>query len=337
MNINIVPLGNAIKDFFGIDTETDPRATYNRRSSDKPLTVAQVRDKYKMPRSFTDMLPWTEYLSESQCFLMDDYKSVGAVYELTPKSCEGRPDQFLKKLQEDIQNMLSSVPERDQNPWIMQIYVQDDDSLLSSYDKLEQSIPEVIRETEYTQEWLRRQKQHLDDVSHTDSLFYDDLVTDDHWSGKSHHVRMVFYRRQGQNEKLRRGLTPEIELNNTLKKVEAMLKSAGIIAKRSSGSDFFSWMLRWFNPKPPITKGNLDNFEKLINYRDDDKKPYFHDFAEGLLFSMPKSDDDEQCWYFDDIAHRILTVERLNRVPLASIMIIILPLWIACRPAVSLQ
>ncbi|WP_198265287.1 hypothetical protein [sulfur-oxidizing endosymbiont of Gigantopelta aegis] len=25
--------------------------------------------------------------------------------------------------------------------------------------------------------------------------------------------------------------------------------------------------------------------------------------------------DDEQCWYFDDIPHRILTVERLNRVP----------------------
>jgi len=311
---------SSVKDFFGMDINSDPAVKHNRRQSDKPLTIAQVKNKYKMPRSFTDMLPWVEYLPEFRCFLLDDYKSVGAIYDITPKACEGRPDEFLKKLQTDIQNVFSSVPERDQNPWVMQLYVQDDDSLLSSYDELEQSIPESIRETEYTQEWLRRQKQHLDDISHTDSLFYDDLVTDNHWSGKSHHVRMVFYRRQGKNEKFRRGLTPEIELNNTLKKVESMLKAVGVRAKRSDGQQFFNWMLRWFNPKPPITQGNADDFEKLINYSDDDERPVFHDFAEGLLFSMPESDDNAQCFYFDQIAHRILTIERLNRVPMPGHM-----------------
>lgn len=313
-------VNKAVKDFFGIETNTDPRVGHDRRESDKPLTVDQVRDKYKMPRSLTDMLPWTEYLPESRCFLLDDYKSVGAAYELTPKACEGRPDKFLKKLQDDIQNLFSSVPERDQNPWVMQIYVQDDDSLLSTYDQLEQSIPEAIRKTEFTQQWLRIQKQHLDDISHTDSLFYDDLVTDNHWSGKSHRVRMVFYRRQGRTEKLRRGLTPEIELNNTLKKVEAMLKAAGIGVRRSNGEDFFYWLLRWFNPKPPITQGDPDKFEKLVQYPKPEDLPHFHDFAEGLLFSMPRSNDDDQCWYFDDIAHRILTVERFNRAPSAGHM-----------------
>ena len=308
-------VSKAVKDFFGIETNPDPRADYNRRQSDKPLTIDQVKAKYQLPRSLTDMFPWTEYLEHSQCFLLDDYKSVGAAYELTPRACEGRPDEFLKKLQVDIQNMFSSVPERDQNPWIMQIYVQDDDSLLTTYDQLEQSIPEDIRKTEFTQKWLQIQKQHLDDISHTDSLFYDDLVTDNHWSGKSHRVRMVFYRRQGRTEKLRRGLTPEIELNNTLKKVEAMLKAAGVVAKRSHGKDFFYWLLRWFNPRPPITKGDPDKFEKLVTYPKAEELPFFHDFAEGLLYSMPRSDDDQQCWYFDDIAHRILTVERLRRVP----------------------
>ena len=308
-------VNRAVMDFFGIDSNPEPGAKHNRRKSDKPLTVAQVRDKYKMPRSLTDRLPWTEYLPESRCFLLDDYKSVGAAYELSPTACEGRPEKFLKKLQENIQNMLSSVPERDQNPWVMQIYVQDDDSLLSTYDQLEQSIPEAIRKTEFTQHWLRIQKQHLDDISHTNSLFYDDVVTDNHWSGKSHRVRMVFFRRQGRTEKLRRGLTPEMELNNTLKKVESMLKAAGVAAKRSNGEDFFYWMLRWFNPKPPITRGDPDKFEKLVKYPDEAELPVFHDFAEGLLFSMPKSDDLEQCWYFDELAHRVLTVERLNRVP----------------------
>ena len=308
-------VNRAVKDFFGIEAHTDPGTKHNRRQSDQPLTVSQVKDTYKMPRSFTDRLPWVEYLTDSRCFLLDDYKSVGAIYELTPTACEGRPDEFLLKLQKDIQSMLSAVPERDQNPWVMQIYVQDDDSLLSTYDKLEQSIPEAIRSTEFTQDWLRQQKQHLNDISHTDSLFYDDVVTDNHWSGKSHRVRMIFFRRQGRSEKLRRGLTPEIELNNTLKKVESMLKSAGVVAKRSNGEAFFYWMLRWFNPKPPITKGDPDKFEKLVQYPDADELPHFHDFSEGLLFSMPRSDDDEQSWYFDDIPHRILTVERLNRVP----------------------
>ncbi len=317
MNTEIIvsTVNKAVKDFFGIENHSEPKAKHNRRQSDKPLTISQIKNKYKMPRSLTDMLPWVEYLPETQCFLLDDYKSAGAVYELTPTACEGRPEEFLQKLQKDIQNMLSSVPERDQNPWIMQIYVQDDNSLLSTYDQLEKSIPEYIRETEFTQEWLRIQKQHLDDISHTDSLFYDDVVTDNHWSGKSHRVRMVFFRRQGRSEKLRRGLTPEIELNNTLKKVESMLKAAGVGAKRSNGEDFFYWMLRWFNPKPAITNGDPDKFEKLVKYPDEDDLPQFHDFAEGLLFSMPRSSDDEQCWYFDDIPHRILTVERLNRVP----------------------
>ena len=313
----VTTVNKAVKNFFGIETEVQPQARFNRRKTDKPLTVAQVKEKYKLPRSFTDMLPWVEYLSESRCILLDDYKSVGAVYDIKPTACEGRPEQFLKTLQENIKNMLCSIPERDHNPWTMQIYVQDDDSLLQTYEHLEQSIPESIRNTEFTQQWLKIQKQHLDDISHTSSLFYDDLVTDNDWSGKTHRVHLVFYRRQGKNEKLRRGLTPEIELNNTLKKVEAMLKSAGVQAKRSSGKDFFYWMLRWFNPRPPITKGDPDKFEQLVKYHDEDL-PAFHDFAEGLLFSMPRSDDEQQCWYFDDIAHRIVTVERLKRVPVAG-------------------
>ena len=312
-------VNRAVKDFFGIESQAAPQVKFNRRKSDRPLTEAQVREKYKLPRSLTDMMPWVEYLPDSQCFLLDDYKSVGAVYDIKPTACEGRPEQFLRSLQENIKNMLCSVPERDHNPWVMQIYVQDDDSLLQTYERLEQSIPKSIRETEFTQQWLQIQKQHLEDISHTTSLFYDDQVTDNHWSGKTHRVRMVFYRRQGKNEKLRRGLTPEIELNNTLKKVESMLKAAGIQLQRATGEAFFYWMLRWFNPRPPITKGDPDKFEQLVGYSDEDL-PTFHDFSEGLLFSMPRSDDEKQCWYFDGIAHRIITVERLKRVPSAGHM-----------------
>jgi hypothetical protein len=45
--------------------------------------------------SFTDHLPWVEYLDTEQCFLLDDNRSVGAVFELLPIGTEGREPDWL--------------------------------------------------------------------------------------------------------------------------------------------------------------------------------------------------------------------------------------------------
>ena len=56
-----------IKDFLGFDTcdQAKPQVKHDRRATDKPLSMAQVRNGYKLPRSITDILPWVEYLPES--------------------------------------------------------------------------------------------------------------------------------------------------------------------------------------------------------------------------------------------------------------------------------
>ena len=56
--------------------------------------------KTKRGPSFTDYLPWMEYTPSSKTFLLEDGKSVGAVWEIDPIGTEGRSDEFKETLRE---------------------------------------------------------------------------------------------------------------------------------------------------------------------------------------------------------------------------------------------
>ncbi|MCB1641900.1 MAG: TraC family protein, partial [Xanthomonadales bacterium] len=44
----------------------------------RPVTRRRLaRDQYTRPPSFTDLLPWCEYLPDHQAFLLEDGRSVG--------------------------------------------------------------------------------------------------------------------------------------------------------------------------------------------------------------------------------------------------------------------
>jgi hypothetical protein len=65
------------------------------RADDAPLKTANVKRIYQRPPSFTDFLPWAEYLPESRSFLLEDGISVGALFELTPVGTEARTPRFM--------------------------------------------------------------------------------------------------------------------------------------------------------------------------------------------------------------------------------------------------
>jgi hypothetical protein len=80
--------------------------------------------------SFTDLLPWVEYDPESQSFLLEDGVSLGAVFEIEPVGCEARTSEFMTHLRDAIQTVINeAIPELDEGPWILQVYVQDEPSL----------------------------------------------------------------------------------------------------------------------------------------------------------------------------------------------------------------
>ena len=89
-----------------------------------------MKQLYDRPASFTDLLPWVEYDPHSQTFLLEDGVSLGAVFEIEPVGCEARTPDFMARLRDAIQTAINeALPELDEAPWILQVYVQDEPSL----------------------------------------------------------------------------------------------------------------------------------------------------------------------------------------------------------------
>ena len=97
---------------FGLTTT--PAAASEADVPGRPVTRNRLaRDQYTVPPSFTDLLPWCEYLPNHQAFLLEDGRSVGAVLEITPVGCEARPPSFMAELHQGLLGMLSNVLEID--------------------------------------------------------------------------------------------------------------------------------------------------------------------------------------------------------------------------------
>ncbi|MCG5526612.1 conjugal transfer protein TraC, partial [Ectothiorhodospira haloalkaliphila] len=92
-----------------------------------PLKEGQWASLYDRPDSFTDLLPWSHYDPETQAFLLEDWRSVAALFELTPVPTEAATEATLDALSENLQNVVAeAIPEEDGAPWVLQLFVQDD-------------------------------------------------------------------------------------------------------------------------------------------------------------------------------------------------------------------
>ena len=70
----------------------------------------------------------------AKTFLLDDGMSMGALFEVDPVGCEARTPDFMARLRDAIQTAINeALPELDDAPWILQVYVQDEPSLDGFY------------------------------------------------------------------------------------------------------------------------------------------------------------------------------------------------------------
>lgn len=87
------------------------------------LTERTVDSLYQKGASFVDFMPWVEYQPESKTLLLDDGRSVGAVYDITPFGTEGRSPARLEELRDILKDALQdSFTEYDRHPWVVQFY-----------------------------------------------------------------------------------------------------------------------------------------------------------------------------------------------------------------------
>ncbi|MFZ4823958.1 conjugative transfer ATPase [Pseudomonas putida] len=289
----------------------------------RPATHADEQALYDAAPSFADLLPWAEYLPESQCMLLDDGQSVAAFFELQPVGTEGREPAWMTQARDTLENVLQdSFDELDDAPWIVQFYAQDETIWDSYLDNLRHYIQPRAQGTAFTEFYLRFFEHHLHAVAKPGGLFDDNTVTRLPWRGQTRRTRLVVYRRVGQVPH-RRGQTPEHALNLVCDRLVGGLTNAGVKARRLGAVDIHAWLLRWFNPHPTLlgpTEEDRERFYALTRYPQEQETGEIElasgtDFAQRLFFGQPRSDVVQGLWYFDGLPHRAISVDRLRTPP----------------------
>jgi conjugative transfer ATPase len=286
------------------------------RADDAPVKTVDVKQLYRRPPSFTDLLPWAEYLPESRSFLLEDGISVGALFQLTPVGTEARTPRFMAELRDAIQTALTdAIPERDESPWILQVYVQDAPSLDAFQREVADYVHPDAKDSAFSHHFQQTFAAHLARISRPGGLFTDEAVTGTRWRGQIRRVRAVLYRRIRVRGRVPPAVEVEADLNDVAIKWVAALASAGIKAKRGTGEDLYSWLLPWFNPKPAVTDDDAEQLLDVALYPGDKDLPFGHDLAERLTLSMPESENDTATWWFDGLPHTAVTIQGLRRAP----------------------
>jgi conjugative transfer ATPase len=280
------------------------------------LRQRDVQVLYERPPSFTPFLPWVEYLPDSQCFLLEDGVSVGALFDLAPVGTEARTGPFMVALRDAIQTALSeALPELDDAPWVLQLYVQDEPNLDSLVQSLRHYPAQPIRPHAYTRFFQGLMQSHCARLCAPGGLFVDTALTGSPWRGQIRRVRAALYRRLPARHRPTNPYAAEAELNQVGTQLTAALAAAGIASRRSSGVDLCRWLLPWFNPGAVSADTDTSILQSLVAETADAELPYGHDFAEALTLSLPRSDAASGTWWFDELPHTVVSIQGLRRTP----------------------
>lgn len=272
------------------------------------------RKLYGNQRSFTDLLPWVEYLPDSKQFLFDDGVTRMAVFEITPIPTEGRSQESLEGISNDLANVISETfPEKDIDPWVLQVYVNSESDLSGQLESVWESVEDDLKDTQYTKEFMRVYENHLKEVGRESGYFHDTAVTDAPWRGKMQRIRICIYRRYWKSSPR---VDPAHELDQVCEKLVTGLQANSIRPKRVDGKNFFQWMLMWFNPSPEIYNGSHTEMIANVPYPGDDNPTLGFDLAEAVLLNQPQADKEKGIWYFDDMPHTVIQIGKLHRTPL---------------------
>ncbi|MFU1912016.1 conjugative transfer ATPase [Bordetella hinzii] len=289
----------------------------------RPATQADHAALYDVAPSFADLLPWVEYLPATRCMLLEDGQSVAAFFELQPIGTEGRETAWLWQARDALENALQdSFDELDENPWVVQLYAQDEAYWDHYLRTLGAYLHPRAQGSAFSEFYLRFFGHHLRAIAKPGGLFEDTTVTRLPWRGQTRRVRMVVYRRTPDAASARRGQSPEQALATICDRLVGGLANAGVKARRLGAADIHDWLLRWFNPNPGAlgsTAEDRERFYALARYPEEREEGEIElasgDFAQRLFFGQPRSDVARGLWFFDGMPHRVIVMDRLRSPP----------------------
>lgn len=261
--------------------------------------------------SFSDQFAISEFCEKNHIFLLDDLKSVGSAIEIDGLQSEGLSEASLKKIYERLQDTFSYiVPCLRENPWVMQIYFNDEYAIDPILSHVTKGVDEKLKDDALTSEYLNNIESLLTTMVRSEGAFIDPK-TDKPYRYRIRRIRIVLYRRLNNEE-----ITIDEAIKEHLKVIKKAIKklsSINIAARRLKGGLFYDWFVKWFNPSPSMTNGSVEKLLKKYPYPDD--KPAGFNFIQNALFCNPISSIEDKYIQFDNMKHRCVFIDGLRGAP----------------------
>lgn len=275
------------------------------------LTEKTIKAGYRNTNpSLPDRLSIVDFCDKQNLFLLNDGVSIGSGFELASIPAEAASPDHLDAVFNKIRDTFAAVvPLHKDDPWVMQMYVNDEYSLKPVLNHISKHIEAEIAETPFTQDYLARLDDLFTKMERPKGLFLDPK-TDMPYRGRRRRIRVLFYRQYKQVKATREQAL--IEHQDVMAQIESKLKSPGLQLKRLTGRDYYNWWVRWFNPEPVLTDGSVDALLKRFPYPQG-KQPAGYNLSQAIFFTPPESND--KGFVFDGHQHRILYVDGLREAP----------------------
>lgn len=279
--------------------------------STNAITEKAIKSGYKNPNpSLPDKLAIVDFCDNQNLFLLNDGISIGSGFELASIPAEAASPDYLEAVFGKIRDTFAAVvPLYKEDPWVMQMYVNDDYNLKPVLNHVAQHIEPTIAKMPFTQDYLARLDDLFTKMVRPEGLFLDPK-TDMPYRGRRRRIRVLFYRKYKEIKTTREHAL--LENQEVMAQIENKLKSPGLQLKRLSGKDYYQWWVRWFNPEPAMTNGNIETLLNQFPYPKG-KQPSGYTLSQALFFTQPES--NEKGFVFDGYQHRILYVDGLREAP----------------------
>ncbi len=286
------------------------------KKSKPMIKKSDIARQYASRPSFSDHLPWLEWSDDKEMVLLEDGRSVGAAFEVKAVATEARPESMVAKLHQKLVRMLSIiVPLEDENPWVMQIFYQNDTTLMPIYRALEGYVDKQgDLKDPLTQKYLEIMKEHFNLMCQDQGIF-NDPMSGLQFKGKVTRIRIGIYRRFDKTPKGFKKEDAVTELDSVCQRFMAQIRQSDIKIMRLKGEHFYEWLVRWFNPDPGKTQGNLDQLLEKHPYPRG-RKPCGWSLSENTFFAEDGGVSDwEHGWEFDGMKHQVVTFKELDSTP----------------------
>lgn len=276
------------------------------------LKEKDVAKTYKQSRpSIADKLSVVDFSDKHHVFLLEDGVSLGSGFEIGDIAADGVNEKTLQSVFSRVMDVFSYVLPLDElNPWVLQVYVNDEFSLESTFDFYKQKIDKCLLDTPYTKTYLEQLYRLYQKSCNEKGLFLDPM-SDLTYRGRLRRIRMVVYKRYSNKKDLPTRAAVLREHLIIRRRILKKFQNAGIDIDVLKGSHFYSWWVRWFNPRPKLGLGSADKL--LADYPYPEHKPANFSFSQNVFYNYPKT--DAKNIYFDGLAHRVLFFDSLSKLP----------------------